>query len=962
MIRSMLRFAGCLRPVTNASKSRTSGGRHRLALEVLERRETPAAYVWTGAGPDQLASDALNWSPAQVPTPADTLIFSDAATAEFDPAFNSSAADLETDTGWNGQIQFDVPFTITEHMVQSGGSLAGAGGFFGPAHLEIASGAVYDWQGGTLSAAGQLTIDSGGTMNMSAASGGLVSDWDITNNGTVNWTGGNFAGLGIMFTNSGTMTASSSLTYSDPLTGALFNNGGTLNVAGTVDFQAPFWTTGSVNVSDTLQLDEGGAIGGTNDIGDGSQILLNDGLFQGLPGAQGTGNGTLVIGRNTGTPSLNVQGPMTQPRVRLQDGGTITGPGNLRITNRMDWVQGGLMSGDGVTSIAGGAELVGGLMRQQTRTLRNLGTVTLDGAAWIMNGGARFENANTVWISAPTSIDNTLGSFGSIVNTGEIMFTAQDATQITYINRIELTNNGAVRVNAGTLSFGGEGFFGAVVVVGSNGYFKTSAGAEVHFIETDVTFNGNANANSVALRGEGWYRARGGTLTVDTAMVIADNFQLDGGGDGITTLTGAGTFEAHNFLWTGGIMTGIGTTLVGYGDYMEIDTETATLSGRQFLVIGVVQWDPIAGELDLNDGAQLVVNGGMFQTNVQLGLISSNDVFPGPGGDPILVTDGGVFQANPGWPFPGIMRINVPFSEDEGVVQFYQDATFSGRFSNTGGLFRTTANAGFSAGFFQSGATAASYFGAGTYTFANPGPGARPLESEGGTVSLAGGTIQQQPAGQMQCSNTVFAVSGQIVGYWDCTRCTIRLVGDLRVTGTMALDGSKIYLGGHTLDVDLLQNNNLPNQRGEIHLQGGTLNWGAGSYNDGFLFRPGTIGGNMVEGADATVSSGDETGPGYLIVEGDFIESDGASLTFLVGSDGSDSFVVLGTAHLAGTINVLLVAGYTPDPTVPDTFSVLTYYSYQGSFDNGTIDLGNGLAFAVVVGSDTVTLVTELSA
>jgi hypothetical protein len=87
MIRSMLRFAGWLRPVTNASKSRNSRRRHSLALEVLERRDAPAAYVWTGAGPDQLASDALNWSPAQVPTPADTLIFNDAATAEFDPAF-----------------------------------------------------------------------------------------------------------------------------------------------------------------------------------------------------------------------------------------------------------------------------------------------------------------------------------------------------------------------------------------------------------------------------------------------------------------------------------------------------------------------------------------------------------------------------------------------------------------------------------------------------------------------------------------------------------------------------------------------------------------------------------------------------------------------------------------------------------------------------------------------------------
>jgi hypothetical protein len=90
----------------------------------------------------------------------------------------------------------------------------------------------------------------------------------------------------------------------------------------------------------------------------------------------------------------------------------------------------------------------------------------------------------------------------------------------------------------------------------------------------------------------------------------------------------------------------------------------------------------------------------------------------------------------------------------------------------------------------------------------------------------------------------------------------------------------------------------------------------------------------MVEGADATVCTGDATGPGSLIIDGDLIESDGASLTLLVGPDGSDSVLVLGTAYLAGTINVVLVGGYTPDPTVPDTFTVLTYSTCQGSFDN----------------------------
>jgi hypothetical protein len=649
-------------------------------------------------------------------------------------------------------------------------------------------------------------------------------------------------------------------------------------------------------------------------------------------------------------------------RVNLHFGGTITGPGNLTIMTGMNWSRGGLMSGSGITTISADAELVGGAMRQQTRTLENFGQVTLDNARWDLSDGARFENANVVSIPGSTII-RSVGPAAFVDNTGRITVSAQNPTQVTFIVGpiLVFRNDGQVSVTSGVLSFGGGGFAGARVVVGS-GKFKAAAGAEVHFIDTPLTFTaGNDAVNGPSLRGAGWYRFRGEAVTVPNGIVIADNFQLDADdGDATTTLTGAGTFEAHNFLWTCGTMTGTGTTLVGYGDYMEIDTEIATLSGRQFLVIGMVLWDPIAGVLNLNDSAALTINDGLFETSVQLGFIRSNDGFPLPPANPIIVMDGGVFQANPAMFFPGNMTIEVPFSDDGGVVKLYQDTTFLGNFSNTGGLFRTTANAGFSNGFFQSGASAASFFGAGTYTFARAG--ITPLDAQGGTISLAGGTIQQQPAGHMRCSNTTFDVTGQIVGYWDCTTCTIRLVGDLRVTGTMALDGSAIYLGGHTLNVDLLQNNNLPNQRGRIFLQGGTLNQGDGSFNDGDLTGPGSIGGNMVEGADATLSTGDGTTYGNLVIDGDLIEIDGASLSFLVGPDGSDSLVVVGTAHLAGTVNAVLVTGFSPDPTVPDTFTVLTYCAYEGSFDNGTIDLGNGLAFAVLVGSDTVTLVTELSA
>ena len=96
-----------------------------------------------------------------------------------------------------------------------------------------------------------------------------------------------------------------------------------------------------------------------------------------------------------------------------------------------------------------------------------------------------------------------------------------------------------------------------------------------------------------------------------------------------------------------------------------------------------------------------------------------------------------------------------------------------------------------------------------------------------------------------------------------------------------------------------------------------------------------------------TVSIGAGNQAGTLTVNGDFIEEAGTTLTVCIGSGAAASLVVNGNATLAGTINTQLPNGYEPDPDVPDTFQVITCETYQGSFYNQTIDLGNGLMCAV---------------
>jgi hypothetical protein len=731
-----------------------------------------------------------------------------------------------------------VPFTITEHLLQCGGSLAGAGGFFGPAHLEIADGAVYDWQGGMLSGAGQLTIDSGdsgGTMNMCDSSGLLVSEWNIVNNGTVNWTAGNFDGLGITFTNSGTMTASGSLTYSDSLSGALFSNGGTLNVLGTVEYQAPFRTTGSVNVSDILQLDAGGAIGGANDIGNGSQIILNDGLFQGLDGAQGNGDGAIVIGSDTGMPTLNVQGRMTEPRVNLQNGGTITGPGTLTISTRMNWSR-GTMSGTGTTTIGPNAELIGGFMRQDERTLQNLGTITWQGSpsVWSLNTGATIINANNLRIvldDRDAGLIFSTGGSGQFQNAGVVTQFGQRTGASTRITGVDFTNDGVVVVKAGTLQFGSVAGALTQSVNVRGGYFDTACGAEVDFVRTRVNISANPNLDGPTLRGAGWHVARTSVVTVPAGMVVADNFQLDGDADGAATLTGAGTFEAHNLLWTGGTMSGGGTTLVAYSDYMEINTGAATLSGRQLTVYGLVQWDPIAGALNLDDGSTLLINGGTLMTFVQAGVIRSNDTLQGSA-NPIVVKNDGVFQTN-ATEFPGGIMVQVPFWNG-GSVRLYADTTFTAPFTNAG-VFYAPTNDGFSGGFRQTGDASASYFGGGTYTFTSSSC------SLGGLISLAGGTMLYfgiSVAGTSQ--NTTFALSGIVGSGLRAYKCTLMLTGDLYMGNNLNLMASQIKLQGYALSVWGWMT--CDNQC-TIYLECGSITTNGSFDNEGAIYGPGVVNG-----------------------------------------------------------------------------------------------------------------------
>jgi hypothetical protein len=70
--------------------------------------------------------------------------------------------------------------------------------------------------------------------------------------------------------------------------------------------------------------------------------------------------------------------------------------------------------------------------------------------------------------------------------------------------------------------------------------------------------------------------------------------------------------------------------------------------------------------------------------------------------------------------------------------------------------------------------------------------------------------------------------------------------------------------------------------------------------------------------------------------------------------------VVLGHAVFAGTIQVSLLNGFTPNVSPPDAFEVITCDSDEGSFEDTSIDLGDGEFEQVRDDGTDVTLVTTL--
>jgi YD repeat-containing protein len=306
----------------------------------------------------------------------------------------------------------------------------------------------------------------------------------------------------------------------------------------------------------------------------------------GPPGASDTAtinSGIATVGADTVVDTL------------ILDGGTLTGPGTLTVSNELTWTA-GMMSGTGKTVIGPGATLLldndANVVISQ-RTLENRGMVLATGSApWLLcdNGAVLINGAGAEWVlENDQAFQYFTGAGSSFENYGA--FRKTTATGITvFTTSLAFNNHGTVDVQSGTLQINQFTNVGGIVVAPgadlrltsggwATGKFEVPTGATLEWVDGNYTLN-----NGALLQGAGRY-IDSGTLTVDTDVAV-QNFDLTGELGGTGTLT-----VSHQANWTDGAMIGPGRTLIAPEATLYLaHGGIVVLDQRRLVNAGKVDW------------------------------------------------------------------------------------------------------------------------------------------------------------------------------------------------------------------------------------------------------------------------------------------------------------------------------------------------------------------------------------
>ena len=580
-----------------------------------------ATRTWTGLGPTNNWSDALNWSGNVVPGAADVASF-DGTSAK--PATINAAVTINGLTIANtyaGAISQSAAVTLGA----TGFSQAGAGFTGGAAAITVngpfaISGGLFTSTTGVLSIAGNFTHTAGGTFDANGGTVALIAGGatiDVATTETFN---------DLRFT-AGTKTvpAGDSLVA----TGSLTLTAGAINT-GTVEAQ------GSVSQASTF--------------GGGTATLLIDGA-----GAQTlSGAATSVAGN---IPLLNIN----------KTSGTLTLAGTIRTTNSWTYTAGTVDPGSSLVVFAGGtvtgSHALNSLDFRATTTIAAGTTLTAGGSVSLTAG-----NLNIGTVAAQADVSAAVGYGGG---SGTLRFDGSAAQTFTGAATTAAGNLPQVDINkpSGTLTLVGtfrtssnwtyttgmvdpgssSVVFAGGTVTGSHALnaldFRATttiaAGTTLTAGGSLTLTAGNLNIGTVAARGDisvaAGYAGGSGTLLIngagaqaltDAATTAAGNIPLLDINKASGTLTLVGTVRTtHSWTYTSGTLDP-GTSLVVFSASLTI-TGSHRLNDVTFNGAGVT-YTVAAGSTLTVSGALSLIDGNINTGTVAaLGPIGQASTFDG---------------------------------------------------------------------------------------------------------------------------------------------------------------------------------------------------------------------------------------------------------------------------------------------------------------------------------------------
>ena len=473
----------------------------------------------------------------------------------------------------NGATMGDnAPISVSNFELNSGGTVNGG------SSLTIGSG--FKWTGGTFTGTGSATVSNSATANVTSLIGAptLANGFTFTNNGafnynpTFNLTFNNSGGGGVTFNNglSATFDIQGNGTTSISGAGHSFVNSGLVKKtagAGGFTFTLPltnnspgiveeqFGSNSTIAFSGSGSAMNGGALqvssaaGNIDFVAPGTFTIAGGSMIG--PGAINLKGGTLTVNAaQTFPPIFNLQGGQLAGNQTIAipasanfnwNGGSITGSAGATFT---------VQSGGTMTLDTGTSSLI-----FDTRPL-----VVASGGLVNWNSGS---NSLIFQTGAPVTV-NSGGTFTAATNGTLGSATAGSfAVSGIFQHTVAGTLNVFVPMNVqsgGTITSSGAGSILSLsntAGVSHAGTFDAQAGAFIDFTAGTHQFNTGAGFSA----GTGAYKLNGATLNLNGVNVSAPNFGIVSG-----TLTGSGNLDTTtNFTWSGGIMSGSGTTNVASG-------------------------------------------------------------------------------------------------------------------------------------------------------------------------------------------------------------------------------------------------------------------------------------------------------------------------------------------------------------------------------------------------------------